>query len=194
MRNQLLTYCTGISKSPTAASFVRPTRPADSPRSFLQALNDKYVAQLEQRNGRGSVAEIVISGKRAEEVGFDKIRRQQSKVDELTIVILEDMQISSALAQGEDDSTIRKTCPKITQLDLSRNLLEDFGPVVSICRQLPAVRSLGIKYVFSVDMKKPFAKQDTVVIAFKTSWAINSSRAPKQLSKASRNCRWMKHL
>lgn len=129
---------------------MRPTRPADSPRSFLQALNDKYVAQLEQRNGRGSVAEIVISGKRAEEVGFDKIRRQQSKVDELTIVILEDMQISSALAQGEDDSTIRKTCPKITQLDLSRNLLEDFEPVVSICRQLPAVRSLGIKYVVSL--------------------------------------------
>lgn len=131
---------------------MRPTRPADSPRSFLQALNDKYVAQLEQRNGRGSVAEIVISGKRAEEVGFDKIRRQQSKVNELTIVILEDMQISSALAQGEDDSTIQKTCPKIIQLDLSRNLLQDFGPVVSICRQLPAVRSLGIKYVLFIHL------------------------------------------
>ena len=126
---------------------MRPTRPADSPRSFLQALNDKYAAEFRQNNGRGSTAEIVISGKRAEEVGFDKIRRKQAQVHELTIVILEDMQIASALAEGEDESSIYKTCPKIIQLDLSRNLFENLSHVVSICRQLPAVQNLGIKYV-----------------------------------------------
>ncbi|CAM1507021.1 Fc.00g066620.m01.CDS01 [Cosmosporella sp. VM-42] len=137
-------YFTCISKAPTAASFVRPSRPADSPQSFIAALNDKYASEFHQKNGRGSVAEIVISGKRAEEVGFDKIRRKQAQVKELKIVILDDMQMATALAEGEEEGTIEKTCPRIVQLDLSRNLFDRLGPVVDICRELPALQSLSI--------------------------------------------------
>ncbi|KAF7548456.1 hypothetical protein G7046_g8666 [Stylonectria norvegica] len=137
-------YFSCISKSPTAASFVRPSRPSDVPQSFIAALNDKYASDFHQRNGRGATAEIVISGKRAQEIGFDKIRRKQAQAAELKIVILDDMQVASALADGETEGAIEKTCPKIIQLDLSRNMFDRLRPVVDICRELPALQSLSI--------------------------------------------------
>ena len=87
----------------------------------------------------------MISGKVAEEMGFDKIRRKQAQVKELKIVILDGMRISTATKPGED--TIAETSPNIMQLDLSRNLLESFGPALEICRNLPALRRLSLKLV-----------------------------------------------
>ena len=90
-----------MSKEATAASFVRPNRPADKPRTFLEALRHKYVEEDPAEEDIGDVSDlepayvvgkrqvIRISGKEAEEVGFDKIRRQQSQLDELKIVLLD---------------------------------------------------------------------------------------------------------
>ena len=136
---------TGRSKSLTAASFVRTTRPADPPRTFVEAVHDKYASEVTAdhvpvRSGR----EIVISGKVAEEVGFDKIRRMLANVAELKIVILDGMCVDRAAGE-RDDKSIREACPRITELDLSRNLFGEFGTVVDVCEQLTDLRSLRVK-------------------------------------------------
>ncbi|KOS18704.1 Tubulin-specific chaperone E [Escovopsis weberi] len=135
--------------SHTAASFVRPNRPADAPQSFVSALHEKYVLDSDSSKPR---ARIYFSTKLAEEVGFDKIWRQQSQLQDLKIVVLENSRIGSATRttseqDGERDgeeASIAATCPKITQLDLSRNLFEGWGPVADVCQELEHLQKLSI--------------------------------------------------
>lgn len=129
-------YFSCRSKSPNAASFVRPTRPAEKPQSFVTAVNDKYASELAQ------TAVIKFSNKVAEEVGFDKIQRKQAQLAELRVVIVDSSRISSAHSEG--DKPISQVCPKIVELDLSRNLFRKVGKVVDICTELPALRSLRL--------------------------------------------------
>jgi hypothetical protein len=76
---------------------------------------------------------IRISGKAAEEVGFEKIARQQAQLQTLHIVVLDNMLIeayddktsksTAASVSGEQDGLdqISTTCPNIIELDLGRN-------------------------------------------------------------------------
>lgn len=140
----VLTKCAGLSKSPKAASFVRPTRTADQPRTFLQALHEKYAPSVAADKGQASSGQqIVISGKVAEEIGFDKIRKQQAQLSELKIVILDGLRVSSASAPGEQP--ISEVCPKVVELDVSRSLIIDFQEIVEVCSQLKSLRRLGLK-------------------------------------------------
>ncbi|OAA56560.1 tubulin-specific chaperone [Niveomyces insectorum RCEF 264] len=155
----------GSSASWTPASFVRPTRRTDPPRTFLEAVRAKYaseaaataVASGASATGRETTAaaaaaaaptrQIVISGKVAEEVGFDKVRRQLAQIETLRVVILDGMCVAAASADELDRSSanaIRATCPRIAELDLSRNLFTDFRAVADICRELPSLRSLRV--------------------------------------------------
>lgn len=93
--------------------------------------------------------QIVISGKVAQEIGFDKIRKQQAQLGELKYVILDGMRIDAATAvkrgQQPEERAIRDVCPKVIELDLGRNLLTELGPVVDICADLPMLKSLKLK-------------------------------------------------
>ncbi|ETS87953.1 hypothetical protein PFICI_01781 [Pestalotiopsis fici W106-1] len=130
-------YFSCKSKSPTAASFVRPTRSADRPQSFVAALQDKYTGEVSAAS-----AQIRFSGKIAEEVGFQKIQRQQANLAELKFVILDGTRIAYPYAEG--DQRIVATCPKTVELDLSRNLFTKFETVVNICSELPILRNLRL--------------------------------------------------
>ena len=83
---------------------MRPNRPTDPPLSYVQALKNKYASDPVDEpnldnvitgpvpakvpvNDRGKV--IKISGKEAEEVGFDKIRKKLANLQELRIAILD---------------------------------------------------------------------------------------------------------
>lgn len=123
---------------PTAASFVRPTRTAQASRSFVAALKEKYTAEISD-----SSAQIRFSGKIAEEVGFEKIRRKQADLAELKYAILDGTRIAFPYAEG--DERISTTCPKVIDLELSRNLFNRIAPVVDICSELPGLRSLRLK-------------------------------------------------
>jgi hypothetical protein len=85
---------------------------------------------------------MISGGKVAEEVGFDKIRKQLAQLHELKIVLVDGLRINHA---EMPDKTIRKVCPKILELDLSRNLFESFYDVVYICGELDNLRSLRLK-------------------------------------------------
>lgn len=136
----------GLSKSPTAASFVRPTRPAEQPRTFLQALQEKYAGEVTADQKPISLGpQVVISGKVAEEIGFDKIRKQQAQLHELKIVIVDGMRVDLASAANGHGKSIREVCPKVTELVLSRNLFVSLGPVVEICSYLDELRGLRLK-------------------------------------------------
>jgi tubulin-specific chaperone E len=119
---------------------VRPTRSAERPQSFIAALQDKYTGEVSAAS-----AQIRFSGKIAEEVGFQKIQRQQANLAELKFVILDGTRIAFPYAEG--DQRIVATCPKTVELDLSRNLFTNFETVVDICSELPVLRNLRLKYV-----------------------------------------------
>ncbi|OTB07598.1 hypothetical protein M426DRAFT_317903 [Hypoxylon sp. CI-4A] len=124
------------SKSPTAASFVRPTRPAEKLQSFVTAVTDKYASELAKTSA------IKFSNKVAEEVGFDKIQRKQAQLAELKVVIVDGACIASPCDEGEEP--ISQICPKIVELDLSRNLFQQISTAVAICLELPSLRSLRL--------------------------------------------------
>ncbi|PLB55113.1 tubulin-specific chaperone [Aspergillus steynii IBT 23096] len=159
--HQGVRYFTCKSKQPTAGSFVRPSRASDKPRGFLEALREKYASGLEQVSTKetpgGNPSEdsrhkpIEISGKVVEEVGFDKIRKQLAELQELRIVLLDGLCVAGALpgaAEHEQVERARKeiqqTCPKITGLDLSRNLLTSWTDVQGICAQLKGLNLLKL--------------------------------------------------
>ncbi|KAG5294921.1 tubulin-specific chaperone E [Histoplasma ohiense] len=143
------------SKHPTAGSFIRPTRQADRNLSFLQAANEKYVSELEPMpSGHEDLLSskpIEISGKIVEEVGFEKIRRLLAELQELRIVLLDGMRVYGVLAdEGSREEyenelkIIARTCPKIVDLDLSRNVLRRWTDVAAICGQLKLLKILKL--------------------------------------------------
>ena len=85
----------------------------------------------------------MISGKKvAEEVGFDKIRAQLAQLHELKIVLVDGLQVNCA---ERPDKRTRDVCPKIAELDLSRNLFESCTEIVHICGELRHLRTLKLK-------------------------------------------------
>lgn len=106
-------------------------------------------------SGHGDVSSskpIEISGKIVEEVGFEKIRKQLAELQELRIVLLDGMRVYGVLAgEGSQEEyeneleSIAKTCPKIVELDLSRNILRKWANVADICEQLKHLKILKLK-------------------------------------------------
>ncbi|KAF2486934.1 hypothetical protein BDY17DRAFT_245977 [Neohortaea acidophila] len=128
------------SKSPTAASFVKPAQSWDAPRSFLTALKDKYMPDY-----HADQAQIVyISGKQAEEVGFEKFSQRQSRLHGVHVLVLDRMRIKHAFQSDEEKSAIQHLCADITELDLSGNLFEAFQEVLVLCKLFPKLRTLTL--------------------------------------------------
>ncbi|KAJ5597693.1 hypothetical protein N7537_007777 [Penicillium hordei] len=153
-------YFSCQSKHATAGSFVRPSRPSDQPLSFLEALRGKYASESVNSLAHNDLAggatargkAIEISGKVVEEVGFDKIRKQLAELQELRIVLLDGLRVVGVIASynqaqvlhSEEAQKIGETCPKITELDLSRSLLSRWRDVWDICNQLKHLKKLKL--------------------------------------------------
>jgi len=110
----------------------------------VEAVHRKYGTADNSGNNSNPESIHTISGKVVEEVGFDKIRRQLAQLQELKIVIVDGACINTVETTS---LRIRDVCPKIVELDLSRNLFERFEDVVKICGELDGLRSLRIKYI-----------------------------------------------
>ena len=156
LHNPTLIICSGTDPSPTAASFVRPTRPADQPLSFLEALREKYAPE-DALKALEHDRPIEISGKLVEEVGFEKVRRQQAILQELRVVVLDGFRVAGLHSKGSNlrveskewqthVGEIAETCPKVRELDLSRSLIERWVDVIGICSALPDLRRLVLRY------------------------------------------------
>lgn len=96
---------------------------------------------------------IQFNGKVVEEVGFEKIRKQLAELQELKVVLLDCLRIAGVLADESQDESryseelqkVEQTCPKITELDLTRNLIYRWRDVHDISKQLKKLRSLKLK-------------------------------------------------
>lgn len=138
----------GRSSHPTAGSFLRPSTAWDQPRTFLEALRTKY-APIDTGE-RATIHNVIrISGKEAEEVGFEKIARQQAQLQNLRIVVLDDLLVKAydeSNTSSEDSlDRILETCPNITDLDLGRNLFETLSEISEICDRLPKLKFLRLE-------------------------------------------------
>lgn len=103
----------------------------------------KYASEvIERQNALVLEKQIKISGKLVEEVGFDKIRQQLAQLRELKIVLVDGLRITTAIHPG---GKISEICPKIVELDLSRNLFESCIVVMRICQELDHLTSLRLK-------------------------------------------------
>lgn len=142
--------------SDKAGSFIRPERKADSERTVLQAIRDKYEFQHQASDGEFPDI-VVISGKVAEEVGFDKIAQQQAQLAKLKVVLIDRMAVYGLCPRGSSKERVASSiqelaavCPNITELDLSYNLIDSWSEIVSICHALPKLSILKVKYVHIV--------------------------------------------
>lgn len=97
-----------------------------------------------------------MGGKSVEEVGFEKVAQQLANLQELRIVLLDGSCIAGAAAlpasihQINFQNQVRRIGElelKIRELDLGRNLLEDWADVLGICTQLTFLCALKLKFV-----------------------------------------------
>ena len=162
-----------LSSAPTAASFIRTSRIPDPPRSFLDALRFKYVAEdvgsspattpkalLKSSTPNGDVIEI--SGKVVEEVGFERIRQQQAVLEKLHIVLLDGLCVSGITLKRNDPAAalaaqkvIAQTCPEVIELDLGWNLFETWTALAEICLSLKKLKVLKARYELEPCVKAP---------------------------------------
>ena len=111
-------------------------------------MRTKYAAIETGDNAAAAQNTIRISGKEAEEVGFEKIARQQAQLHNLRIVVLDDLLVraydnTETTSDGLDH--IQETCPNITDLDLGRNLFETLSEISDICDRLPKLKFLRLE-------------------------------------------------
>ncbi|KPI41945.1 Tubulin-specific chaperone E [Cyphellophora attinorum] len=140
-----------LSSAPTPASFIRPTRTPDKTRTVLEAIKYKY-DQATHENGslKGPGYQIIeISKKKVEEVGFDKITQQMSKLENLKIALIDQLgvaglQTPDAVTDDLNDAQQRlsSTCPNISELDLGWNLFESWQDIIDACAPLRSLRVL----------------------------------------------------
>ncbi|KAJ9497984.1 hypothetical protein H2202_006587 [Exophiala xenobiotica] len=137
-----------LSSSPTAASFVRPSRKPDPERTLLEAVKFKY-APTTVPNANNNVADetIEISGKVVEEVGFERIQKQLSVLTDLKIVLIDELVVSGVARRGASRDEIRQaqfelaqTCPNIVELDIGWNVIETWQDVADICQPLKKLK------------------------------------------------------
>lgn len=121
----------------------------------MEAAHEKYVSDTSSltADSKAQSVPIKFGNKVAEEVGFEKIRKLLSELQELRIVVLDGMRISGVLAERSatpaereaELKNIKRTSPKITELNLSRNLFENLSEVTDICLQLDELRILKLE-------------------------------------------------
>lgn len=85
-----------------------------------------------------------MSGKQAEEVGFDKFARRQAELRGIHVLVLDRMRIRHRIEDERDTQTIAGICANITDLDLSGNLFESAQEIVSLCSALPKLQNLTL--------------------------------------------------
>ncbi|KAJ3522943.1 hypothetical protein NM688_g8801 [Phlebia brevispora] len=127
---------------PGSGSFIRPSSAVSLGTSFLKALIAKYV---EIPHGPGMETVILGSSRgviEVEAVRLDKIRGNLSRVERLREVSLDNERVATV----DDPDEIRKACPGVRGLDLSKSLLPSWDVVALIVDQLPNLERLTLNW------------------------------------------------
>ncbi|ORX78610.1 RNI-like protein, partial [Anaeromyces robustus] len=116
-----------------SASFIKKNSPSlQVGQSFQEALIKKYIIKEEKDKN----AEPVVWGKVVETVGFEKIDKKQSHLNELIEVGLDFQNIEKAFTDNDTKGKIKEICPNIEELNLSNNLFTHWDDVFDILNEL----------------------------------------------------------
>lgn len=152
---------------PTSGSFIRPGK-ANVGVSIVQAIMERYglVDDLNVGIDVQSIAQVQkeIKAKFFEIVGAEKLNKKQSDFNSLHVVLLQDTPINGA---GPPLALFR-LCPNITELDISKSLLTNWGSVAEITRQLKKLKILNLsdnqlEFVENVDPES-FSSLEHIVL------------------------------
>ncbi|XP_044275976.1 tubulin-specific chaperone E isoform X1 [Varanus komodoensis] len=124
----------------TGGSFIRPNK-AHFGVDFLSAVKEKYGANEDDQDvEHGTETLLVFRKKAVETVGFNSVKEKQKQLNTLSDISVDECAVSLAGQDGE----IRRTCPNITRIDLSKNLLSSWKEVVAIACQLEKLETLNL--------------------------------------------------
>ena len=87
---------------------------------------------------------MYISGKRAEEIGFEKFAQRQARLQGIHVLVLDRMRIRHRDVPQEECRAVSELCSEITELDLSDNLFETFEEILELCEPLPKLKVLTL--------------------------------------------------
>ncbi|XP_075718642.1 tubulin-specific chaperone E isoform X2 [Rhinoderma darwinii] len=118
---------------PTGGSFLRPKK-ADFGVNFLTALTKRYGPSNDWNEA------MVIGKKTVELVGFESVQVEQSQLNTLFDISIHDCAVSDAGQKGE----IQRSCPNISTLNLSKNLLSSWENVADIAFQLKKLKTIDL--------------------------------------------------
>lgn len=138
-----------IFRHPSSGSFIRLAK-ANFGVSCPEAIKVRYGFIDDELAGidRETIASVQksLNAPFVEMVGFSKVNKKQSTFEELKIICVQDQCISNAGFPGD----LAALCPKVEELDLSQNLLNNWETIVEICVQLPVLTHLNVRYSISV--------------------------------------------
>ncbi|KAK0496897.1 hypothetical protein EDD18DRAFT_1073528 [Armillaria luteobubalina] len=124
---------------PNSGSFIRPSSNVSYGRSFLEALQSKYI---ELPHGSESTEKVILGSSRGaieiEAVNLDKIRQKFSNLGRLREISLD----NELVCKGDEPGAIKETCPNVRGLDLSMSLVPSWDVVASITTELPGLTRL----------------------------------------------------
>uniref|UniRef100_A0A8D0HNV8 Tubulin-specific chaperone E n=1 Tax=Sphenodon punctatus TaxID=8508 RepID=A0A8D0HNV8_SPHPU len=126
-------------RHPTGGSFIRPSK-ANFGIDFLTALKTHYGLNDEQDAECKKEGSLVIGRKTVELVGFDSIKEKQKQLNKLIDISVRECAVSHAGPKEE----IKRTCPNIMQMDLSKNLLSSWEKVIDIAYQTENLEILNL--------------------------------------------------
>eukprot|EP00854_Cymbomonas_tetramitiformis_P015674 gene15674-18587_t len=161
--------CAGVGES--CASFVRFHKILAGV-TFMDAMKNKYQAQSKGTSVENAAAENMYidagnTGRRVDVqlVGKQDILEKQSKLDELVSVYLPDSCVDTAGPRGE----ISGEAGKISELDISGNLFEDWSAIQRFNEELPALEHLEVsgmplRWPDSLPAAMAFANLKTLVM------------------------------
>jgi hypothetical protein len=86
---------------------------------------------------------VYFSGKKAEEVGFEKFAKRQAQLQGIHVLVLDHMRITREKLEEESEA-IADVCANITDLDLGSNLFESLDEILEVARLLPKLRNLAL--------------------------------------------------
>ncbi|XP_069698305.1 tubulin-specific chaperone E [Periplaneta americana] len=131
-------------RHPTSGSFVRLEK-VNLGKSCPAAIRNRYgevkddeTAGINKENL--ALLQREINARFLEVVGFDKVNKKQSQFEELLVVCLREYYVNGPGKPGE----LLKLCPNLKELDLSRNLIQNWHSVADIACQLRHLRVLNI--------------------------------------------------
>ncbi|KAG8583143.1 hypothetical protein GDO81_008297 [Engystomops pustulosus] len=118
---------------PTGGSFIRPKK-ANFGVNFLTAVKKRYGLSDDWNET------LVIGKKTVELVGFESVQEEQSQLDMLFDISVRECTVSHAGQKGE----IHSSCPNISTLNVSKNLLSSWDYVADIVSQLEKLKTLDL--------------------------------------------------